>query len=196
MTDPRINVAVVIDAQNTIKTARRALGLSQKWTIDPLAIGTALAAAQGRGVAGHLVRVCVCMGCPPAGSHTHPSRNDVMAQIARWHSAPVHVRALPMGVGSRPAKGPAEAKEIGVDVDAAVEVLYLATSGTVGVVVLVSGDADLAPAVEWAHRNVDEIVIETAGFSPKGLHLQHEIRAQCPHTVLNESVLAEVPRGC
>jgi hypothetical protein len=165
---PAVKLALLMDYQNVHLTAHDRFappGTSPaKTQIHPLRFAEqALAVRNARQRATvDLVVVHVYRGVP--SSRREPRLNAVAeGQRSQWTRDPrVVVWYRPLRY---PSTWPAEpAREKGVDVKLAVDLIRLADSGAVDVVVVASHDTDLEPALDLA-RSHGRTRIETAGWA-------------------------------
>jgi hypothetical protein len=165
-------VAVLMDYQNVHLTARDVFappGTTASATlVHPLHFGEQLllerAAAQSASgqQAAVLDRVCVYRGSP---SNRHEPRlyAKSLAQRAEWTRDPrVHVMYRTLRY---PPNWPTEpAREKGIDVKLAIDLVRLADCSEVDVVILASHDTDLEPALEMA-TGFGKVKVETTGWA-------------------------------
>lgn len=165
-----MNVAVYIDWQNIYNAARRAFGLteapSEEGQVSPNQVAQILAAGNGRGAVGTLVRVEIHRGLP------NSSRDSVGYGANRRHSA-AWMRENPEIVIPRlrplryPHNYPAEPpEEKGIDVQLALAAVEHTTSNPplCDVAVIFSHDTDLVPVVQTICRLTSAAHVETASW--------------------------------
>jgi len=165
-----VNVSVYIDWQNVYNGARRAFGLteavSEEGQISPYRVAQVLAAANGRGADGKLVRVEIHRGLPSA------SKDPVGYGANRRHSAAwmrenqevVIPRLRPLRYPPNYPDEPPEEK--GVDVQLALAAVEHVTSSPplCDVAVIFSHDTDLIPVVQTICRLASAASVETASW--------------------------------
>lgn len=161
-----VSVAVFIDWQNTYKSAREAFGWrdfpNEYGNYSPLALGRALAAGNGRGPDGRLVRVNIHRGLP-SQARDPLSYAANRRQSAAWITeAPdlVIPRLRPLRYGA-PGEAP---REKGVDVDLALAAAEFVIAGRCDVAVVFSHDTDLVPLVELLAQLAGPGSVETAAW--------------------------------
>ncbi|HVW27932.1 MAG TPA: hypothetical protein VHC69_21355 [Polyangiaceae bacterium] len=166
-----MNVAVYIDWQNVYNGARRAFGLTNASTeegqVSPLRVAQLLAAGNGRGIRGMLVRVEIHRGLPSASKD--PVGNGAnRRQSAAWmRDAPdlVIPRLRPLRYPPSYPADPPEEKGIDVQLALAVVEHVMATPPLCDVAVVFSHDTDLIPVVQTISRLRTVGSIETASWT-------------------------------
>jgi uncharacterized LabA/DUF88 family protein len=163
-----MEVAVFIDWQNAYRSARRAFGLqnlpNEHGNFSPYQLARILAAANGRGANGTLVRVQVHRGLP------HSSR-DSLGYAANRRQATAWVKEAPQIVVpcQRPLRYPHDPAdrpvEKGIDVELALGAVEQLATERCGVAIIFSHDSDLNPAVETIIRLKGPSAVETAAWS-------------------------------
>ncbi|HEX5527369.1 MAG TPA: NYN domain-containing protein [Solirubrobacterales bacterium] len=163
-----VRVAVFIDWQNVYMTARRAFGLErlpvERGNFSPYRLGCLLAAANGRGRRGCIVKVEVHRGLP---SQRHDRIGYIAAQrqAAAWRTENPKVvtpKLRPLHYRNYPALPPTEK---GVDVALAVSAIEATLRKRCDVAVLFSHDTDLLPVPEAIARIAGPEHIETASWA-------------------------------
>jgi hypothetical protein len=169
MAERSTRVAVFIDWQNVYKTAREAFGLqdtpNERGNFSPFKLARILAAGNGRGTAGLLLRVEVHRGLPsssrdPVGYGAN--RRQATAWVKEGGSIVVP-RLRPLRYPSPYAVGRAPVEK-GIDVQLALAVAEAILTNTADVAVLFTHDTDLLPAVEMVARLKGPRRIETASW--------------------------------
>lgn len=165
-----MNIAVYIDWQNVYNGARRAFNLtdtpSEEGQVSPYQVAQVLAAGNGRGADGALVRVEIHRGLPSA------SKDPVGYGANRRHSAAwmkeeqeiVIPRLRPLRYPHKYPDEPPEEK--GVDVQLALAAVEHTTSNPplCDVAVIFSHDTDLIPVVQTICRLTSAVHVETASW--------------------------------
>jgi uncharacterized LabA/DUF88 family protein len=188
-----VRVAVFVDWQNVYQAARRAFGMAtfgkQTWpneygNFSPYQLSRLLAAGNGRGAQGELVRVEVHRGLPsssrdPVGFGAN--RRQSQAWMAENPSV-VIPRLRPLRYPRDPSEPPVEK---GVDVNIAIGVVEQVLTGGCDVAVLFSHDTDLLPAVEAVARLKGPASIETASWTSPLFHsrLRTKVRGIHHHQI-------------
>lgn len=188
-------VAVFIDWQNTYKTAREAFG----WTdypneygnYSPYRLARLLAAGNGRGSAGELVRVNVHRGLP---SQKFDQRGYAAnrRQSAAWMSENPDVvipRLRPLRYSRDPADPP---REKGIDVELAIAAVELVLTERCDIAVVFSHDTDLMPAVELLTRLRGTGCAETVSWSSSTFNRRLRTKPPVFHHLLSEAEFARV----
>ncbi|MEA2231544.1 MAG: hypothetical protein QOD83_1360 [Solirubrobacteraceae bacterium] len=165
-------VAVFIDWQNAYKSARTAFGLwelpNERGNFSPYSLARILAAGNGRGVGGELVRVEIHRGLPsnqrdPVG---YAANRRQSAAWVRENQSIVFPRLRPLRYDPNDAY--AQPQEKGVDVQLALAVVESVLLGDCDVAVLFSNDTDLVPVVETICRLRGASRIETTSWESHG----------------------------
>lgn len=161
-------VAVYIDWQNVYKAARSAFGLedmpNEFGNFSPYGLAVLLAAGNGRGDTGELVRLEIHRGLP------NSSRDPVgyganRKQSAAWmreNPEVVFPRLRPLRYPRDPTEPPVEK---GVDVQLALAAVEHIISSVCDVAIVFSHDSDLLPAIETLVRLRGPACVETAAWS-------------------------------
>jgi uncharacterized LabA/DUF88 family protein len=172
MAERSTRVAVFIDWQNVYKTAREAFGLqatpNERGNFSPFKLARILAAGNGRGAAGALLRVEVHRGLPSASKDPvgyGANRRQATAWAREGGSIVVpRLRPLryppPRAVDRVPV-------EKGIDVQLALAVAETILTNAADLVILFTHDTDLLPAVEMVARLKGPQRIETASWSSR-----------------------------
>jgi hypothetical protein len=165
-----VNVAVYIDWQNVYNAARRAFGLteavSEEGQVSPYRVAQLLAAGNGRGADGMLVRVEIHRGLPSA------SKDPVGYGANRRHSAAwmrenqevVIPRLRPLRYPPNYPDEPPEEKGIDVQLALAAVEHVTASPPLCDVAVIFSHDTDLIPVVQTIGRLASDAHVETASW--------------------------------
>jgi hypothetical protein len=161
-------VAVFIDWQNAYKSARTAFALegmpNERGNFSPYNLGLILAAGNGRGATGELVRVEIHRGLP-SNERDSVGYAANRRQSAAWmneNRAIVIPRPRPLRYS--PYDAYAAPEEKGIDVQLALSIVESVLLGHCDVAVLFSFDTDLLPAVETTCRLKGAKHIETASW--------------------------------
>lgn len=190
-----VRVAVFIDWQNVYMAARRAFGLErmpvERGNFSPYRLGLLLAAANGRGRAGHLVRVEVHRGLP---SHRHDrlGYNATRRQARAWKAeAPriVQPRLRPLLYRNYPDRA---ATEKGVDVALAVNAIEAKLRNRCDVVVIFSHDMDLLPVPEAIARLVGSRHVELASWTSDSFKQRLRPRARVGRHLITRRIFESV----
>jgi hypothetical protein len=163
-----VSVAVFYDWQNVYKTAREAFGWtnmpSEYGNFSPYQLARLLAAGNGRGANGRLVRVEVHRGLP-SQKHDKLSYAANRRQSAAWmHEAPQIVIPRLRPVRYPPDYPRSPAIEKGVDVNLALGAIESVLMKICDVAVIVSHDTDLLPVPETLARIAGTNAVETASW--------------------------------
>ncbi len=188
-------VAVFIDWQNAYKGAREAFGLfgepSERGNFSPYRLARRLAEGNDRGRDGKLKLVEIHRGLPSS------TRDPVgfganRRQSAAWMKENPEIVIPRLRPLRYPADPDEEPEEKGIDVQLALSAVENALVGECEVVVIVSHDTDLIPAVEMISRITGPSHVETAGWWAP--HYQRRLRAKPPvfHHDLAEDVFLAV----
>lgn len=163
-------MAVYIDWQNVYNTARRAFSLtdapSEEGQISPYRVAQILAAGNGRGAAGKLVRVEIHRGLP--NSSKDPTGYGAnRRQSAAWMKENEEVVIPRLRPLRYPQNYPDELpEEKGIDVQLALAAVEHVTSNPpfCDVAVIFSHDTDLVPAIQTISRLTSSDRVETASW--------------------------------
>jgi hypothetical protein len=165
-----VNVAVYIDWQNVYNAARRAYGLtegvSEEGQVSPYRVAQALAAGNGRGVDGTLVRVEVHRGLP-SSSKDSVGYGANRRQSAAWMTENPEVvipRLRPLRYPPNYPNDPPEEKGIDVQLALAAVEHVIGTPPLCDVAIIFSHDTDLIPAVQTISRLKSVAHVETASW--------------------------------
>lgn len=182
-----VRVAVFLDWQNVYRAARRAFGLEhmpvERGNFSPYRLGQLLAAANGRGPAGQLVRVEVHRGLP-SQKYDRIGYIANQRQAAAWklENAQVVVPKLrPLRYGKRRHESPTEK---GVDVALAVSAIEATLRRGCDLAIVFSHDSDLLPVPEAIARLVGPGRVETASWESRSF--RSRLRPRAP--VWNHSI--------
>jgi hypothetical protein len=185
-----MNVAVYLDWQNVYNAARRAFG-SDDWhsedgQVSPYRVAQVLAAGNGRGAAGTLVRVEIHRGLPS-------SAKDSVGYGANRRQSTAWMKENPEVVIPRlrplryPHNYPADPpEEKGVDVQLALAAVEHTTSNPplCDVAIIFSHDTDLIPVVQTICRLASAAHVETASWSSETYSAR--LRVQGAHVFNHE----------
>lgn len=179
-------LAVFIDYQNAYKGARQAFGTGQG---DPPAVGQFKPLELARLIARRhpiysgatlrqLVQVSIYRGLPDA-SKSPTGYAAARRQVSRWKSYGSRA-SVRLDVQTRPLDyRTGKPREKGIDVVLALDLAFGAANREFDVVVLVSGDSDLLPALERADAN--GVVCESASWQGGGRRLPQKPFLKCEH---------------
>lgn len=195
MSGDQAKVAVFIDWQNVYRAARRAFGLqgfpNEHGNISPYQIARILAAGNGRGATGTLVRVQIHRGLP------HSSR-DRVGYAANRRQATAWVKEAPEIVVpcQRPLRYPRDLAgrpvEKGVDVELALGAVEQLARQNCDVAIIFSHDTDLNPAVETIIRLNGASAVETAAWSSPSHRSRLRSRPGVHHHEISENLFRRV----
>jgi NYN domain len=184
---PRI--AVFIDWQNAYMTAREAFGLgslpNEHGNFSPFNLARVLAAGNGRGASGGLVRVEIHRGLPSS------SRDPIGYGANRRQAAAWEAESPGLVVPRfRPLRYPAPYAAIqtpvekGNDVQIGVAVAESVLTGSCDVAILFTHDTDLLPVVEMVARVKGPQHVETASWASHifNQRLRH-VAGVCHHRI-------------
>lgn len=189
------DVAVFIDWRNTYKTAREAFGWvdypNEYGNYSPYRLAKLLAADNGRGSDGQLVRVNVHRGLP---SQKFDQRGYAAnrRQSAAWMSENPDVvipRLRPLRYSRDPADPP---REKGIDVELAIAAVELVLTERCDIAIVFSHDTDLMPAVELLTRLRGSGCVETASWSSSTFNRRLRTKPAVFHHLLSETEFARV----
>lgn len=190
-----VRVAVFIDWQNVYMAARRAFGLERmpvgRGNFSPYRLGQLLAAANGRGQAGRLVRVEVHRGLP---SHQHDltGYNAARRQANAWKSDSPRVvvpKLRPLRYRNYPDQPPTEK---GVDVALAVSAIEAKLRDHCDLVIVFSHDTDLLPVPEAIARLAGPDHVETAAWASSSFKQRLRPKAPVPHHRITQRIFEAV----
>ncbi len=184
-------VAVFIDWQNTYKTAREAFGWkdypNEYGNYSPYQLARILAAGNGRGTDGVLVRLNVHRGLP-SQKYDREGYAANRRQAAAWIKENPEVvvpRLRPLRYSRDRDEPP---REKGVDVELALGAVEWVLTKMCDIAVIFSHDTDLVPLVEMLCRLRGPASVETASWASE--HFNQRIRTNPP--VHHHSVPREV----
>ncbi|HET9593096.1 MAG TPA: NYN domain-containing protein [Solirubrobacterales bacterium] len=190
-----VRVAVFIDWQNAYRAARRAFGLErmpvERGNFSPYRLGQLLAAANGRGRAGRLVRVEVHRGLP-SPKYDLLGYNAVRRQAKAWKTDNPRVvvpRLRPLRYRNYPAQPPTEK---GVDVALAVSAIEAKLRNYSDVVIVFSHDMDLLPVPEAIARLAQPAQVETASWSSGSFRQRLRPRPPVAHHAITQQIFEAV----
>jgi len=190
-----VRVAVFIDWQNVYMAARRAFGLERmpvgRGNFSPYRLSQLLAAANGRGHAGRLVRVEVHRGLP---SHQHDLRgyNAARRQAKAWKAENPRVvmpKLRPLRYRNYPDQPPTEK---GVDIALAVGAIEAKLRDHCDVVIVFSHDMDLLPLPEAIARLAGSDHVETASWSSHSFRQRIRPRPRVAHHAITQRIFEAV----
>lgn len=191
----RVSVAVFIDWQNTYKTAREAFGWwnhpNEHGNYSPYQLARILAAGNGRGDRGDLVRLNIHRGLP-SQRYDRAGYAANRRQCAAWikeNPRVVMPQLRPLRYSHIANEPP---REKGVDVELAIAALEWTLTGQCHVAIIFSHDTDLVPAVEILRRLGGATCVETASWvSPS---FRQRIRTNPPvyHHGISQAVFERV----
>ena len=194
--DSPISVAVFIDWQNVYKTAREAFGLTnmpnEYGNFSPFQLARALAAGNGRGANGRLVRVEVHRGLP-SQRHDKQSYAANRRQSAAWmHEAPQLVipRLRPLRYPQDFPQSPPVEK--GVDVNLALGAIESVLTRLCDVAVMFSHDTDLLPVPETIARLAGSGSVETVSWVSTTFRKRLRPKPAVYHHEVSEAVFKRV----
>lgn len=190
-----VRVAVLIDWQNTYKSAREAFGWkdwpNEHGNYSPYQLARIFAAANGRGTKGTLWRVNVHRGLP-SPKHDREGYAANRRQSAAWMAENPEIvipRLRPLRYSHDPNEPP---REKGVDVELAVTALEWTLTGQCDVAVIFSHDTDLVPAIEAMMRLVSPTCVETASWVAPGFQRRLRPKPASYHHEASEAVFKAV----
>jgi uncharacterized LabA/DUF88 family protein len=177
-----MKVAVYIDWQNVYNAARRAFGLTESLAeegqISPYRVAQVLAAGNGRGKGGDLVRVEIHRGLPSASKDPvgYGANRRQSAAWMRENQEIVIPRLRPLRYPRDYPEEPPEEK--GIDVQLALAAVEHTTSRPplCDVAVIFSHDTDLIPVVQTICRLTSAAHVETASW----VSATHSARLRVP----------------
>ena len=165
-----MTIGVYIDWQNVYNAARRAFGLteapSEEGQVSPYRVAQTLAAANGRGADGTLVRVEIHRGLPSSAKDAigYGANRRQSSAWMRENPDVVIPRLRPLRYPHTYPEDPPEEK--GVDVQLALAAVEHTTSNPplCDVAVIFSHDTDLIPVVQTICRLTAAVHVETASW--------------------------------
>lgn len=190
-----VRVAVFIDWQNVYRTAREVFRLEgeprRRGSFSPYRLGCLLAAANGRGDKGELVRVEIHRGLP---SQRHDPRGYAATrrQVAAWRAEDPDVlvpRLRPLRYRNYPAEPPTEK---GVDVALAVSVIEAILTDRCDVAIVFSHDTDLLPVPETVARLAGPEHVEIAAWASGTFRRRLRPKAPVAHHAITQRVFEAV----
>jgi hypothetical protein len=165
-----VRVAVFIDWQNTYKAAREAFNLAglpnERGNFSPYALARILAAGNGRGLTGHVVRVEIHRGLP-SSSRDPIGYSANRRQSAAWMKENPEVVVPRLRPLRYPGSYEADQNPIekGIDVQMALGAVEQVIRRACDVAIIFTHDTDLLPAVEVIRRLKGPEHVETASWS-------------------------------
>jgi uncharacterized LabA/DUF88 family protein len=154
---------VFVDYQNMYRSAREAFGWESKGghfgSFRPYGLGRQLVRDESRVLT--QVRVYTGLHTP----HRNPVQHGQMQRrmLAWVAAAPDKVQVFPRSL-AYDASG--RAREKGVDVELAIDIVSLAIDDAFDVLAVASADTDLAPAVQFVAERFPEKELVTVGYRP------------------------------
>lgn len=195
MAPPPNSVAVFIDWQNTYKTAREAFDWwnhpNEYGNYSPYALARILAAGNGRGADGQLVRVNIHRGLP-SQKHDQAGYAANRRQSAAWMAENRDVvipRLRPLRYSREPNEPP---REKGIDVELAVAAVEWVLTERCEVAIIFSHDTDLVPAVELLARLKGTACAETASWTSRSFNKRLRPKPEVYHHTISPEVFARV----
>jgi NYN domain len=190
-----VRVAVFIDWQNVYMAARRAFGLErmpvERGNFSPYRLGLLLAAANGRGAAGQLVRVEVHRGVQ--AQHRDPRGYAAnRRQAAAWEAESpdlVVPKLRPLRYRNAPVEPPVEK---GVDVALAVSAIEAMLTSRCDVAIVFSHDTDLLPVPEAIARLAGPDHVETASWTSSSFKQRLQPKAPVTHHRVTQQIFEAV----
>jgi hypothetical protein len=190
-----VRVAVFIDWQNVYMTARQAFGLErtpvERGNFSPYRVGLLLAAANGRGAAGRLIRVEVHRGVP--AQHRDPLGYAAnRRQVAAWEAESpglVVPRLRPLRYRNAPTEPPVEK---GVDVALAVSAIEAMLTSRCDIAIVFSHDTDLLPVPEAIARLAGPDNVETASWTSSSFKQRLQPKAPVAHHRITQRIFEAV----
>jgi uncharacterized LabA/DUF88 family protein len=196
VTEAPLNVAVFYDWQNLYKTAREAFGWermpSEYGNFSPYQLARILAAGNGRGIRGRLVRVEIHRGLP-SQNHDQVSHAANRRQSAAWmREAPQVVipRLRPLRYPRDYPRSPAVEK--GVDVNLALGAIEAVMTKLCDVAIIFSHDTDLLPVPETLARIAGAGSVETASWRSDTFRRRLRPNPRVYHHEVTEQVFKRV----
>jgi uncharacterized LabA/DUF88 family protein len=190
-----IRIAVFIDWQNVYLTAREAFRLEgepgRRGNFSPFHLARLLAAANGRGVNGHLVRVEIHRGLP-SQRYDRIGYTANRRQEAAWKAENPQVvvpKLRPLRYLNYPKEAPTEK---GVDVELAVSAIEATLRSRCDVAILFSHDTDLLPVPEAIARLAGPEHIETASWASDSFQGRLRPGASVVHHSISRKVFEAV----
>lgn len=190
-----VKVAVFIDWQNTYQTAREAFGWrdypNEYGNYSPYQLARILAAGNGRGSAGTLVRVNVHRGLP-SQKYDPKGYAANRRQSAAWMNENVELvipRLRPLRYSRDPNEAP---REKGVDVELALAAVECTLTKVCDVAVVFSHDTDLVPLIEMLRRVMGPTAIETASWTSATFNQRIRTNPPVFHHPVPEAVFTRV----
>lgn len=190
-----VRVAVFIDWQNVYMAARRAFGLErmpvERGNFSPYRLSRLLAAANGRGHTGRLVRVEIHRGLP---SHQHDrlGYNATRRQAKAWRAEDARIvrpKLRPLRYWNYPAHPPTEK---GVDVALAVNAIEAKLNDRCDVAILFSHDTDLLPVPEAIAHLAGPEHVELASWASESFRQRLRPKVRVAHHPIPRQVFEAV----
>lgn len=192
----QMRVAVFYDWQNVYKTAREAFGWlnlpNEHGNFSPFQLARVLAAGNGRGAAGQLVRVEVHRGLPS-------QKFDATGYAANRRQSAAWMKEDPQIVFPqlRPLRYPRgypqePAVEKGIDVNLALGAIEMVLTEACDVAVVFSHDSDLAPLPEAIARLKSPAAVETVSWDAPNFNQRLRPKAPVFHHYVSEAVFRRV----
>jgi uncharacterized LabA/DUF88 family protein len=191
-----MRVAVFFDWQNVYKTAREAFGWvnmpNEYGNFSPYQLARILAADNGRGAGGQLVRVEIHRGLP-SQKHDAVGYAANRRQSAAWMKEDPRIvipRLRPLRYPQRYPQEPAVEK--GVDVNLALGAIEMVLTDACDVAIVFSHDTDLAPLPEAIARLKSPAAVETASWDSPRFRQRLRPKAPVHHHYVSEAVFSRV----
>ena len=195
MSTAAVNVAVFIDWQNTYKTAREAFGWrsfpNEYGNYSPYQLARILAAGNGRGPDGLLVRLNIHRGLP-SQKYDQMGYAANRRQSAAWMKEDPEIvvpRLRPLRY-SRDQNDPP--REKGVDVELALAAVEWVLGGQCDVAIIFSHDTDLVPVVETLCRLKGTASVETASWTSESFNQRIRTKEPVHHHGISQPVFERV----
>lgn len=172
-------VAVLIDWQNSYKSARDAFDLynlpNEHGNYSPYELSRALAAGNGRGDDGELWRTYIFRGLPSneRDPNGYAANRRQSAAWMRENQDVVIPRLRKLRYPRDESEPPVEK---GVDVELAITAVELTVTDACDVAIIFSNDGDLIPAVEAIARLKGSEAVETASWVSE--HYRNRLRTK------------------
>jgi uncharacterized LabA/DUF88 family protein len=154
---------VFIDYQNMYRSAREAFGWQSEaghfGSFRPYALGRQLVRDQSRMLTE--VRIYTGVHTPHRNAAQH---GQMQRRMLAWvAAAPEKVQVFPRSL-RYDANG--KAREKGVDVELAIDIVSLASDDAFGVLAVASADTDLVPAIQFVADRFPDKEVMTVGYRP------------------------------
>jgi hypothetical protein len=191
-----VSVAVFYDWQNVYKTAREAFGWenmpNEYGNFSPYQLARILAAGNGRGAQGRLVRVEIHRGLPS-------QKRDKASHAANRRQSAAWMNESPQLVipRLRPLRYPPDypnhsAVEKGVDVNLALAAVESVLTKLCDVAIIFSHDTDLLPVPETIARIAGVAAVETASWTSSSFRRRLRPKPTVYHHDVSQGVFDRV----